>query len=632
MTLNGGTTSSTTSSIVFTETNGTYSYSVGSVSGYTASPASGTVTVSGGAASVTITFTSTTPTAQYAVTFHETGLPPAVERAPASSTTSLTWEVLFFVGFPGPSEPTLAGAAPPARAGHSPVATLAPGAIFGSSGEGDSIEFTAPSGTYFFVVYCVSNSTYTATPGSGNLTVSNAPVSQSVVFSAATYPVTFTESGLPSGAFWSVTFGVGTQDASAGSSITFNATNGTDGYEVSTTEPGYAPTVSSGTVTVSGAAVSVAVTFALAYSVTFSENGISGPTEWGVSLAGIEQTAYPAESITFTLTNGSYSFTAFAEGYTASPASGTVTVSGAPADEMISFTPTPGYTVSFTETGLASGTYWTVVLNGSSGYAITGEPINFTEPNGQYAFTASATNYRASPASGTVTVNGASVTVPIRFTPITTYPVTFSESGLPSPGASWDVEMLLNGAFSSQGIYFNSSSTSTIVLDVPNGNYTWVVTYESSGYVPMPVAGGLTILGAGAHQSITFSHAPSDHLVLFEELSYEVTGSFGNPNGTTWSVTLGGATESTTGMILGFAEPNGTYSYTISAPSGYVAVPAAGSLTINWPAVGLTLLAAGSVYLVFSPGGPGAATVPSQAGGGAEPIVALASRPLVAFA
>ncbi|HUZ80277.1 MAG TPA: thermopsin family protease [Thermoplasmata archaeon] len=57
VTLNGGTASSTSSVITFAEANGAYNYTVGAVSGFTASPVSGTVSVSGASVSVSIAFT-----------------------------------------------------------------------------------------------------------------------------------------------------------------------------------------------------------------------------------------------------------------------------------------------------------------------------------------------------------------------------------------------------------------------------------------------------------------------------------------------------------------------------------------------------------------------------------------------
>ena len=63
MTLNGATLSFTTNTIVFNEPNGTYSYTIGSVSGYTVSPSSGTITVNGANVNQAITFTPVITTA-----------------------------------------------------------------------------------------------------------------------------------------------------------------------------------------------------------------------------------------------------------------------------------------------------------------------------------------------------------------------------------------------------------------------------------------------------------------------------------------------------------------------------------------------------------------------------------------
>jgi YVTN family beta-propeller protein len=64
VTLNGTTESSTTDTITFSVPNGTYSYSIGSVSGYTASNLNGSVTVNGNNIPISITFSSTSPLAK----------------------------------------------------------------------------------------------------------------------------------------------------------------------------------------------------------------------------------------------------------------------------------------------------------------------------------------------------------------------------------------------------------------------------------------------------------------------------------------------------------------------------------------------------------------------------------------
>ncbi|MGC9137644.1 MAG: S53 family peptidase, partial [Thermoplasmata archaeon] len=74
------------------------------------------------------------------------------------------------------------------------------------------------------------------------------------------------------------------------------------------------------------------------------------------------------------------------------------------------------YTVTFTESGLPSGTSWSVTLAGSTKSSTT-NTITFSEPNGSYSFSVgTVTGYTASPSSGTINVNGANVNQAITFT------------------------------------------------------------------------------------------------------------------------------------------------------------------------------------------------------------------------
>jgi len=62
VTLNGKTETSNNNTISFTEPNGTYSFSIASINGYSVSPSSGSITVKGTNISQNITFTSVTTT------------------------------------------------------------------------------------------------------------------------------------------------------------------------------------------------------------------------------------------------------------------------------------------------------------------------------------------------------------------------------------------------------------------------------------------------------------------------------------------------------------------------------------------------------------------------------------------
>jgi ferredoxin-type protein NapH len=87
------------------------------------------------------------------------------------------------------------------------------------------------------------------------------------------------------------------------------------------------------------------------------------------------------------------------------------------------FDPSPSeqtYSLTFTESGLPSGTSWTVILNSvyQSSYS---NSITFSVPNGVYAFNITEvggwpTVFTASPSSGSVTVKGENMNVHIIFT------------------------------------------------------------------------------------------------------------------------------------------------------------------------------------------------------------------------
>jgi hypothetical protein len=89
------------------------------------------------------------------------------------------------------------------------------------------------------------------------------------------------------------------------------------------------------------------------------------------------------------------------------------------------------YAVSFIESGLASGTSWSVTLNGSSNSSTTTH-VNFYMVNGNYAYSVTKiAGYSNSPISGNVTVNGASQNVTVVFSTASTSiaPVNLGAAG-----------------------------------------------------------------------------------------------------------------------------------------------------------------------------------------------------------
>ena len=258
-----------------------------------------------------------------------------------------------------------------------------------------------------------------------------------------------------------------------------------------------------GDVTLSASTIVVPTTTSSStYAVTFTEGGLTSGTAWSVTLNGVPGTS-TATSIAFTVANGAYPFVVGSvSNYVAAPSSGTLTVNGAPAAETIAFTPGTASTfaVTFTESGLVSGTSWSVTLNGvqKSGGGAT---LQFTEPTGTYAYTVGPSfGFSATPSAGSVTVNAAAVSTAIAFAStsgVQTSSVTFTEAGL-AAGTNWSVT--LNGIVV-------SSTTTTIVFTESNGTTAYSVG-TSAGYTVSPSSGTMTVTGATASQALLFTATP----------------------------------------------------------------------------------------------------------------------------
>lgn len=153
--------------------------------------------------------------------------------------------------------------------------------------------------------------------------------------------------------------------------------------------------------------------------------------------------------------------------------------------------------VTFHESGLPAGTAWSVSLNGTT-LSSTNSSLDFLEPNGTYRFSVGpVAGYTANPPSGSVRLTGTPGSVQIAFaaTPPGSYPVTFTESGLP-PGVSWTVT-------TGGTTYRSILSRATFVEE--NGTYSFIV--GSPGYRATPSSGNLTVDGAAVSQTVVFTVA-----------------------------------------------------------------------------------------------------------------------------
>jgi hypothetical protein len=238
---------------------------------------------------------------------------------------------------------------------------------------------------------------------------------------------------------------------------------------------------------------------------TYSISGTIGPATGGngatVTLSGAANastTANGSGNFTFGgLANGTYTITPSRAGYTFSPSSLNVTVSGGSITTGLSFTASSQtFSVSGTISPAAGGSAATVTLSGAAAATTTADGSgNYTFAglaNGTYAVTPSRTGYTFNPSTQVATVGGANVTG-INFTATAQTGQTFSISGTISPTAGGSgAAVALSGA----------ANAATLTNSL--GNYTFT-SLASGAYLVTPANSGFVF--SPANQSVNISTA-----------------------------------------------------------------------------------------------------------------------------
>ncbi len=553
----------------FQLSNGTYSFSVSysnSQYSFATSPSSGTVYVNGNTKGidVTITFSNTTaPTVKtYDANFTVTNLPSILPGISWGYTVSITGTDVSYSNSRSTSSTTLS--------------------LTG-----------LPIGNYEYTLsYPFGTS---LSPASGSLYVSHNITVDLGFTLLKDYKVNFDSTGLLSTQSFSVTLSTGSRyvintlesnsSLPSFSYVGFSIPNGTYYYTVSASSNGLSPSPSYGTVTVNGTSIVVNIQFATptkSYPVTFELVNIPNNLQdyklyFYVSVDGgyyFLQTF--GTSVTFSLTNGTYSYYAsFCSGALPpkissgiSPSSGEFAVQGKGTVISITFLPPEQiYTVKFVESGLSTGQFFSAnIINiGSNATMIssTSNYVTFTVPNGSYSYnTGSVYRMVASNLSGTVNVNGASITVPVYYYPA--YYLNFTLSNLPAniPNGNfcWQLKLVnetngkIVGTPRSQGYRISFSA-------VQDGDYSYSIA-ASGAYTIGKSAGTVVVNDANVNVNLNVSTVKEYTITFLES---------GLLPGTIWGVVVDDGFVYSSNSIAGFGSFGSTeapLTYTLTLPNG----------------------------------------------------------------
>lgn len=294
-----------------------------------------------------------------------------------------------------------------------------------NSSQQPSIGFLAVNGSYSYSVSPLSGYKFTLSQQSP-IDIAGANVGVTVTFRQVLYDVWFNETGLAGGTLWKVkiynqTSGFNQTNSSETASVEAVIPNGTYSYIIQTV--GNEFSAPGGSVTVSGSSVSESILFSpVTYAVYFTETGLPSDTLWYVNITGQQSHSSNAKSMTVSLLNGTYTYSIGTAKNTYSSAGGSVIVDGASNTRSIIFNPV-NYTVTFTESGLPSGTRWYVNLSNGQSLSNTTSTITFNEHNGTYSYAITkVSGYRLVNPDGNVTVNGGASNITINFAAVSASP------------------------------------------------------------------------------------------------------------------------------------------------------------------------------------------------------------------
>ncbi len=368
------------------------------------------------------------------------------------------------------------------------------------------------------------------------------------------YYLNFTETGLPAGTYWRLSYGTSpgyypSTVYSTGDRISLLVSNGSYYFNnvyasISQTNQ-YVAEQFSGTAIVNGHDVNVPITFANVsipkpffneyFNVTNLPSVLNGISwAWTVQLSGID-IFYPPETLSSNgasiefqnLYVGNYTYSITSPyGTSLSPASGTIMVASN-GTVHLTFSLGKTYQVKFVETGLQTKMGFFVCVGNNLGFSLDNESypgdnyVTFNLVNGTYSFiTVTLFNYVGSPSSGAFTVHGASLLLNISFSlPQSTYRARFaitnpSSTIIPNTQMDFSADVYtLNGVC--VGTSLSGGQIYSVVTGLQNGTYQYKIYNHINGYTLSPARGEFTIDGSNITLGLTIQPAPKTYSANF---------------------------------------------------------------------------------------------------------------------
>jgi len=192
---------------------------------------------------------------------------------------------------------------------------------------------------------------------------------------------------------------------------------------------------------------------------------------------------------------------------------------------------------------------WTFGDGQSSGAQ---NPTHTYAAGGQYTASLTVTDSHSDRAYSSVVIHAISPS---------TYTVWFNQTGL-AGGINWTVSV---------GGSPQTTQGRSLQFSLVNGSHAYVVSDANSSFHPLVTHGNFVV--AGVNQTVAVSFVWVSYLVLFNESTL--------PLGLSWTVHLGNATNMSVTGSIGFRTNNGTYSYSVVAPSGYAAPLSSGQVVVS---------------------------------------------------